>query len=386
MTTIPPPHAPPPKRVVTFPVVAIAIVAVAGFGVLGVTPRLRQREALARAEVEANAPRRAVFARAGRAARGAAVTLPGTAEPLHATMLYAKTTGFVRSYLADIGDHVKAGQLLAQIDAPETAEELRLARARVEEAESNVGLYQTNADRNRKLSASGLIAPQQMDETDLRANTARAAVKSSRAEAARIGALTTYQRVVAPFEGTVTKRKVDRGMLVTAGQASMLFEVADTSRLRVFVDVPQSIAADVVRGLDAQVWSPSTPTKTVGGKVTRTAGALDASTRTLRVEIEIAGDGPVLAGAFVSVRFAFERSAPPVLVPASALVVKKEGTSVFRIGDGDVVTSVPVVLGRDLGKEVEIVTGVAEGDRVVLNVPDELATGQTVRPTERLAP
>ncbi len=358
---------------------AVVSVALGAAVVAGIVPRLKQREALARVEQELTAPRRVRVApvRAGDAR--VEVTLPGTSAPFRSSVLYAKSNGFVRRNLVDVGDRVKSGQLLAEIDAPETAQEIRLAQARLDEAEANVPLVQGTANRAKSLAGSGIVSQQQADDTRAQANSAVAAVATHRAELQRLQILRGYQRIVAPFDGIVTRRGTDPGALVGAAGTSALalFEVADIDLLRVYVDVPDAYAPDVTVGVEARVFSPRDPAHLVAGKVARTSGVLDQSTRTLRAEVHVRGEGAVLPGAFVYVRLSIPRASPPPVVLASALIVRKEGTLVAKVVDGRL-TLTQVTLGRDFGKEVEVLAGVAIGDDVVVNASDALETGQLV--------
>jgi RND family efflux transporter MFP subunit len=340
---------------------------------------MKQKEALARVEKELAGPRKVRVAVARAGDPKTEVTLPGTSAPFQTSVLYAKSAGFVRKNLVDVGDRVKAGQLLAQIDAPETSEELRLAQARLDEAEANVTIAQATADRASKLVASGVVSQQQGDDTRAQANSAVAAVATRRAELSRIQVLRGYQQIVAPFDGVVTRRGTDPGALVgTAASGGMaLFEVADVELLRVFIDVPDAYAADVKPDLEAKIFSPRNPAQKLAGKVARTSGVLEQATRTLRAEIHVRGAGAVMPGAFVYVRLAIPRTPPAPIVPASVLIVRKEGTLVAKVKDGQV-SMAPVTLGRDFGKELEILDGVAAGDQVVVNASDELEHGQQV--------
>jgi len=347
--------------------------------VAGVVPRLKQREALAHVEKDLEAPRRVRVAavRAGDARTD--VVLPGTSAPFRSSVLYAKSSGFVRKNLVDVGDHVKAGQVLAHIDAPETAEELRLAQARVDEAEANVGLVKGTSERANKLVAAGVVSQQQGDDARALANSAVASVATRRAELQRLQVLRGYQQIVAPFDGVITRRGPDPGALVgAAGTGGLaLFEIADAEMLRVFVDVPDAYAGDIKTDIDAEVFSPREPAQKVVGKVARTSGVLEQATRTLRAEIHVRGGGAVVPGGFVYVKLSIPRARPVPIIAASALIVRKEGTLVARV-TGGVLAVVPVTLGRDFGKEIEVLDGVKVGDDVVLNASDVLETGQRV--------
>lgn len=380
-----PTHVPPrrPKILRGLLMIGAAMVA---FGVIGTLPRLKRREALAEAQTAAAAPRKVLVGKATRAPTRVDITLPGTVAPLRGTMLYAKTTGFVRSFHADIGDRVKAGQVLVDIQAAETEEELRLARARMREAEANQAIADANAKRGDRLAADGIVSAQDALERRARANSADAALGTTRAEVGRIGALIGYQKVVAPFDGIIIRRAVELGALVAPGSSAtgtLLFEIAQVETLRVFIDVPQSLANGVRVGAEVDVFATSAPKDIVKGKIVRTAGALDASSHTLRTEVHIAGGGPLLAGAFVSVRLGIDNPSPPVMVPASALSVRKEGTQLLRLGEGNAIQLVRIEIGRDLGKQIEVLTGVGAGDTVVLNPPDDLLQGEVVEPMER---
>jgi RND family efflux transporter MFP subunit len=340
---------------------------------------MKQREALADSEKRLALPRsvRVATVRAGDARSD--VTLPGTSAPFRSSVLYAKSAGFVRKNLVDVGDHVKSGQLLAEIDAPETAQDVLLAQARLDEANANVGLAASTAARAKVLEGSGVVSKQQVDDTRALANSASASVATRKAELQRLQVIRGYQRIVAPFDGVVTRRGTDPGALVGAAGAGApaLFEVAQTEMLRVFVDVPDAYAGDVATGVTAVVFSPRDPRRTVDGTVARTSGVLEQATRTLRAEVHIRGDGAVLPGSFVYVRLSVPRARAAPVIPASALIVRKEGTLVAKVADGRV-ELVRVIVGRDFGKEVETLDGAVPGDSVVVNPPDDLESGAIV--------
>jgi RND family efflux transporter MFP subunit len=347
--------------------------------IVGVVPRLKQREALAHVEKDLSAPRRVRVATVRAGDPTIEVTLPGSSVPFRSSVLYAKSNGFVRRNLVDVGDSVKAGQALAEIDAPETAQDSRLARARLDEAEANVGLVQGTAARAKRLVSAGVASQQQVDDTSAQANSAVAAVQARKAELQRFEVVRGYQQINAPFDGVVTRRGTDPGALVgTAGSGGLaLFEIADIDMLRVFVDVPDAYAGDVKPDVLAQVFSPRDPSQKVDGKVVRTSGVLDQTSRTLRAEIHVRGVGAVIPGAFVYVKLSVVRSRPAPVVVASALIVRKEGTLVAKVKNAHL-TLAAVTLGRDFGKELEVLEGLDPGDDVVVNASDELETGMPV--------
>jgi RND family efflux transporter MFP subunit len=363
-----------------FSTVLVGVV-VGGLVLVGTLPRMKRREAMAQTQAESMAPRRVVVARASQGPTKVDLVLPGTVSPLRSTSIFAKTTGFLRNPRVDMGDHVKAGDVLAEVDAPETDEELRLARARLEEAQANMGIWQSNATRQNKLSGDGVVSLQQAEDATARANSATAAIKTGKAELQRLGAIHQYQRIIAPFDGVITRRYADKGAFVAPG-AALLFDIAEVSTLRIFVDIPQSLADGIAAGVAGKVFTPSDPAHAVAAKVTRTSGTLDPNTRTLRTELQIPGDGAILSGSFVNVRFQIERKHPTVSIPASTLVVRKDGTQVIRVTDDGIAHLIPITLGRDLGKELEVLVGVTPGDVLITNPPDDLADGQPVRATE----
>lgn len=357
----------------------LGLLVVGGLVAIGVVPRLAQREALAKGQTVATAPRRVRVAIAKTGTPMTEVKLPATSSPLRSTQLFAKTTGFLRKNHVEVGDAVKLGQVLADVDSREMDQELVLAEARVAESKANMGIVQGTAERNADLSKQGVVSKQQADDTRAAANSAEATLKIRQADVERLRALRSYQKVVAPFDGTVLRRNVDPGALVgPAGAASVaLFEIAAVDVLRVVVDVPQAFAKDITTAVEVQVYMPQTPNKIAKGKVARTSAALDPATRTRRTEIEIPG-GEVLPNAFVYVKLALPKTTVGIAVPSAALIVRKEGTLVAKI-QGDHVVLVPIEILRDQGKDLDLAMGpIVGGDRVVLNPADDLADGTKV--------
>jgi RND family efflux transporter MFP subunit len=361
---------------------AVALLAVLS---LGVAPRLKRQKAVDLAQKEATAPARVLVSTVTRGPKVAELTLPGTAAPFQVTKVYGKTNGFIRKTLVDLGDHVKAGQLLAEIEVPESEEELRVARARLEEAEANAKVTSGITDRRLALAEKGVVSAEDADTARGRVISAAASLKTTRAEVQRIAAVRGYQRVVAPFDGVITKRLVSKGALVSTSGGVELFEIADLKTLRVNIDVPQSLAGGVGVDLVAEVYETQTPQKKVKGLVKRTSGSLDPETRTLRAEVQIPGDAGVLSGAYVLVHLTIDRDTRPLIVPANALAVRKEGTLLLRYDDPGVLHLAHVTLGRDLGKTIEIIEGITEGDRIVQNPLDTFVDGTQVRIAERPA-
>ncbi len=363
-------------------VLAAFLLVLLGFGV---APRLEKKEALDRREAGARQPPLVAAARVRRAEPKAELTLPGTVLPIQSASLHARLNGFVGRIHVELGDKVREGQLLAELEAPELQADRYRARARVDETERNLELARVSAERNETLAREGNVSHEVADDARARANSAEAALKSAKAELERLDALYAYRHVVAPFDGLITRRNVDRGALVTAGSGNgvtSLFEIAQVQTLKVYVDVPQSLAHDIRPGLEARISTLAAPARALPAKVVRTAGALDPATRTLRTEVQFSNEGGLFAGAFVRVRLLIERDSPPMLIPASALAVRREGPYVLVVGETDAVQQRTVVLGRDLGAQVEVLDGLSAEERVVLSPPDTLGDGLVVRVAE----
>jgi RND family efflux transporter MFP subunit len=359
----------------------IGILALAALVAAGVIPRLQRERALDARAAQLRGPGRVAVAAARRGLPQSDLVLPGTALPAQSTVIHARLDGFVGKLAADLGDHVREGQLLAVLQAPELEAELTRARAHLGELERNVTLSRTSADRHARLAGSGISSQEAADEARARANSAEASLDGSRAELGRLSALYAYHRVLAPFDGVITRRHVDRGALVQ-GATTALFDIAQTGTLKVFIDVPQSLAADVRPGLQAEVFAPEAPAKVATGQVVRTAGALDPGTRTLRTEVHLPGNGTLLAGSFVRVRLKLQRTTAPVVIPASALAMRKEGPRVVVVLADRRVQQRPVTPGRDLGAEIELLEGLQGGERVVLSPGDDLQDGTLVNVAE----
>lgn len=365
-----PPVSPSPGKLALFVGLVAAVLGLAvAFGIL---PRLRAHASLEQTAKDRGGPKVVRVAKVLAGSPNAEVTLPGTTMPFRSTSLFAKSNGFLRRNRVEVGDHVKAGAILAEIDAPETDQDILLARARLEESLANVNIVKQTAERNRGLATQGVVSQQQADDTRALANSAQATVKAREADLQRLRALRGYQDVIAPFDGVVTKRNVDPGALVgPQGEGSIaLFEVAQVEPLRIFLDVPQALAAGVTAGVEARVSLPSGG-KPVSGKVVRTSTVLDQALRTLKTEVQLPENGGILPGAFVYVKLSIPRSDPPITIRANSLIVRREGTLVARV-EGDHVKLVNITILRDLGKDLEISGPLRPGEAIVVNPSDDL--------------
>ncbi len=342
--------------------------------IVGTLPRVRRAEAVERQHQNALAPRMVVTAVVQKTAPRKYFTLPGNAAPLKSAIVYARSTGFVRTLHVDLGDEVKAGQVVAELEAPELDEDVRRSRARLEEAEANVLLAQSASSRAQRLAEQGVSSKQQAEEAQSRKTTAEATVMTAKAEASRFATLRGFTRVLAPFSGVVTKRFVESGGLVASAQAP-LFELAQITALRVTVDVPQWLAAEVVPGTPVKIDTVQGIQTPVSAAVTRTSGALDSNTRVLRAEIVVSPPGPLVANGYVRVTFEIDKPSNTITIPASALSVGGDGARVVEVREGKAHLT-PVVIAQDLGRTIELANGPPEGARIILNPPDDLAQGE----------
>lgn len=303
------------------------------------------------------------------------LTLPGVLAPVQQTLIHPQAEGYVKRYLVDLGDTVSAGQTLAEIDTPTLDQNRLAAQARVTQARAQLALAESNDARSQKMVVEGIVSQQRADADATAAEAARADLGVAQASLRGLTAQTGYKKVTAPFAGRITQRSAEIGQLVDGSAA--LFTLADTSTLRVTVQVPQSNMRGVAAQLNAKVSVREYPGESFEGVVSRTAGALDAA-RTLTTEVRLPNaQGRLLAGSSVEVALTVPNLAGTVLIPANALIVNAKGTSVARV-EGEAIRLVPVRLGRDLGKQIEISEGLKIGDKVALSPPDTVQDGQKV--------
>jgi RND family efflux transporter MFP subunit len=317
--------------------------------------------------------------------RGAAkdeVVLPGNMMAFVDSPIYARTSGYLKKWHADIGQHVKAGQLLAEIESPEIDQQLSQAKADLATAEANLKLSEITATRYQALLKMDAVSRQETDQAVSDLEAKRSIVNSSRANIARLEQLVSFEKVTAPFDGVITARNTDVGALINAGNggsAQELFHMAATDKLRVFVSVPQMYSQAAQPGVIADLTLTEMPGRHFNGKIARTAHAIDPSTRTLNTEVDIDNtSGTLLPGAFVQVHIRLPRGASSLILPVTCLIFRSEGMQVAVIRDNKAVL-IPVTLGRDYGTEVEVTSGINEDDAVVDNPPDSLTNGAQVR-------
>jgi RND family efflux transporter MFP subunit len=311
------------------------------------------------------------------------LVLPGDVQALYEAPIYARTDGYLKRWLVDIGTPVRAGQLLAEIEAPEVDQQLRAAEAELANAQANQRIARITADRWRDLRDTDSVSQQEADEKISSAAVSDAAVQAAQANLQRLRELSRFERIVAPFDGVITARNTDVGALINSGSSAgaELFRIADMSSLRLYVRVPQNYAAATRAGLAAEVRFPDRPAEVHAARLERTAGAIDAASRTLLAQLAVDNaKGELLPGAYAEVHFKLpqDAGASAVRVPANTLLFRGDGLRVATFVEGRVLMR-PVTIGRDFGTEVEIVSGVTAQDRVILSPPDSITDQTRVR-------
>lgn len=353
---------------------AVILVAAAS----GALPRVRARAALG-AQTRELAIRsvRVVSPVPGKAP--AAPLFPAEIRPWAEAPILARGTGFVRRWTTDIGGHVRAGALLAELDTPELDQELARARQERAQAEAALALARSTATRYDGLVDTAGVSEQETREKQADLAVRTAALDAARATVKRLEELRGFARVTAPFAGTIAARRIDVGELVVAGSGRELFRLSDTATLRVYTRLPQKLAAGVAPGQPAEILLPEQPGKPLPARVARTAGAISADSRTLLVELSLDNpQGTVLAGGYAEARLLGSRPAALTL-PANTLLFREEGPRVGVVKADGRVELRAVRLGRDFGRTVEISSGVTASDSVILNPSDSLADGAVVR-------
>ena len=342
------------------------------------------------------------------------VVLPGNIQAFTDAPIYARASGYVKRWYSDIGAHVQAGQVLAEIEAPEMDQQVLQAKANLQQARSaldqslanyergkaDLELARVTAQRWKDLAAQGVVSRQDNDQSQAQyqiqtANlqalekaiaASRSNVTSLEANLAQLQDWQAYKTVKAPFDGVITARNTDVGALINAGnggQANELFHLANVAKLRVFVNVPQAYSRSAVPGITAELTLTEFPGQRFPAKLVRTAEAIDSSTRTLLTELDVDNAaGHLRPGAYAEVHLKLPAAATALILPVNALLFRTEGLQVGVVRDGGKVELVQVTLGKDYGTEVEVVSGISATDSVIANPPDSLTSGTVVRVVE----
>ena len=378
-------HAPEAKpvstglAVTTLVIVLIVFAALATFGILS---RIHRNNVLAKSTQELAAP--VVIALAPK--QGAATdtfTLPGNVTAYTDAPVYARTSGYLTKWYYDIGSHVKKGALLAEIATPELDQQLAQAEADLGTAEANAKNAKAQAQRYQGLVATNAVSQQDTENFTNQATATASSVRSAQANVERLKQLQSFEKIYAPFDGVVTGRAIDTGQLIDTGAARELFHMQSLNTLRVYTNVPQMYSANLKRGTKIDISFPEHPGQTFQGTLVRTSNAIDPSSRTLLVEIDVDNrKGELLPGALAQVHFKAP-SVQTLVVPVSAIIFRREGTQVGVLGADNTAHVVPVTIGQDDGKTVQIVSGLKPGDLVIQDPPDSLIDGEKVNPQNK---
>lgn len=359
----------------------VVVLVVAAIVIAGLVPRWRDAKALAReTQVEAVPSVAVVHPKMG-AARDE-VVLPGDIQAFEDSPIYARTNGYLKKWYADIGAHVQTGQLLAEIETPEVDQQLDQARADLNTAKANFDLAQTTAQRYQDLLKTDSVSKQDVDNAVGDFQAKRAMVSSAESNLKRLGELQSFEKIYAPFAGVITARNTDVGHLINSGAgapATELFHIASIQKLRVYVNVPQQYSASAKPGLAADLTLQEFPGRRFQGILVRNAGAIDVASRTLLAEVDVENrTGELLPGAYAEVHLKVPNGTPSLIIPVGALIFRSQGLQVAVVRD-EKANLVNIALGRDMGSEVEVVSGLTADDAVMLSPPDSLVNGEQVK-------
>jgi RND family efflux transporter MFP subunit len=318
------------------------------------------------------------------------IILPGNVQPFITSPIYARTNGYLKKWYFDIGAHVKQGQLLAVIETPEVDQQLQQARSNLLTAQANLELASITKTRYQGLLKSNAVAQQDVDNAVGTFNANKAIVEADKAAVEQYSALVSFEKVYAPFDGVITARNTDIGDLINSGSAggvkTDLFHVAQPGTLRVYVNVPEEYSQGIKTGMTADLSLAEFPGRTFQGKLVRTADAINLTTRTLLIEVDVANPaGTLLTGSYAEVHLAVPTHVSTFLLPVNTLLFRSEGLRVGIVKDGKVVLT-PVTPGHDFGDQIEIVSGLQANDQVIINPPDSIVSGQGVQIVQATLP
>jgi len=384
----------PPSRKVRW-IAGIALLVAIGIAAAGIIVRKRNESEVAKWTNDLAVPAVAVV-RPKQGVTGQQIVLPGDIEAWYEAPIYARVSGYLKAWYFDFGAHVTKGQLLAEIDAPDLDAQLAAAQARLTSAEAQVNVR--DAERNFaqttyarwRDSPKGVVSEQETESkkaefgsSDARYKAAVAEANVNKSQVDQLTALEAFKRILAPFDGIVTQRNTDVGALINAGSSTsngpQLFRVADVHEMRVFVQVPQEISANIRNGLTAEMRLPQYPDKTFKAVVSTTSEAINKASRTLLVELHSGNtDNLLQPGTFAQVRFNLADNPGTLRIPTSALIFREDGAQLAILGPDNKVEMKSVKLGRNLGTEFEVLSGLSSSETVINSPPDSLSEGELV--------
>jgi RND family efflux transporter MFP subunit len=368
---------------------AIALIVVAALLVSGIWSRVRARTALNKETGQAAVPAVSVVS-PKQTAPTDEIVLPGNVQPFITSPIYSRTNGYLKKWYFDIGAHVRQGQLLAVIETPEVDQQLQQARSNLLTAQANLELASITKTRYEGLLKTNAVSQQDVDNTVGTYNANKAIVEADKAAVQQYSALVSFERIYAPFDGVITARNTDIGDLINSGSSSNvktdLFHIAKPETLRVYVNVPEEYSRGIKVGMTADLSLAEFPDRKFQGKVVRTAEAINVTTRTLLIEIDVDNPtGTLLTGSYAEVHLAVPTQASTFLVPVNTLLFRTEGLRVGIVRAGKVALT-RVTPGHDFGNEIEIVSGLKANDQVIINPPDSIVSGQEVQIVQATLP
>jgi RND family efflux transporter MFP subunit len=315
-------------------------------------------------------------------ALNATIDLPGRLEAYYRAPIFARVSGYLKSWSVDIGARVKAGQVIAEIEAPDLDQQLLQARADLASQQASARLSEATLNRRKTLIASNFVSMQEIDERTADLSNKKAAVNSGQANVERLEALAGYKKITAPFNGVVTARDTDVGALINAGGGSgpPMFVISDIRKLRVYVNVPQNYVPAVKIGAKAVISMPEYPNRTFAATVEASSQSVDVGSGTTRMQLALENSkGELMPGGYANVRLSLQRDVAPLHIPASALIFDQNGLRVATVGLDDTVLFKTVTIARDLGRDIELESGISLDDRIITAPPDGIADGDRVR-------
>lgn len=365
-------------RLILFLFAGLACLAV--LAVYGVMTRSAATEKLAQQANQTASEQTVTVVKPERLAASVSVELPGQTQAYVQAPVFAQTSGYLKQWYFDIGAHVKAGDVLAELDTPQVDQQLNQAKATLKEAQAALDLSRVTYQRDQDLLQRRVIAQQDFDTAASDLGVKQATVNAAEAAVLSLQALEDFKVVKVPFDGIVTARNTDIGALVNSGSGNPLFIVAQVKPLRIYINVPEDMASDVAVGASAELRFNEFPGREFTGKVVRTAGAIDPNSRTLLTEVDVPNEsGELFPGAYTQVRLVAGASNRSVLVPANTLLFRSEGAAVGVVNQNNVVELKKIKIGRDLGNQLEVTQGLNLDDRIIVNPSDSLAAGQKVK-------
>jgi RND family efflux transporter MFP subunit len=370
-------------------VLALAVVAVAALLGSGIWSRVKAGATLRAETAQAALPAVSVVS-LKQTSPTDEIILPGNVQPFITSPIYARTNGYLKKWYFDIGAHVKQGQLLAIIETPEVDQQLQQARSNLLTAQANLELASITKTRYQGLLKSNAVSQQDVDNAVGTYNANAAIVEADKAAVLQYSALVSFERVYAPFDGVITARNTDIGDLINSGSSSSvktdLFHIAQPGKLRVYVNVPEEYSQGVKSGMTADLSLAEFPGRKFQGQLVRTADAINMTTRTLLIEIDVENpSGTLLTGSYAEVHLAVPTQTSTFLIPVNTLLFRTEGLRVGVVKGGKVVLTA-VTPGHDFGNDIEIVSGLKADDQVIVNPPDSIVSGQQVQIVQATLP